>query len=1459
MLASVIQFSIKNRLAVLLGTLAVIIWGVYAVTNIPIDAVPDITNNQVQVITTSPSLAAQEVERFITFPVEQTMATIPGIVEVRSISRFGLSVVTIVLKDNVDIYWARQQINERLQQAKANIPGNLGDPEMAPVTTGLGEIYQYTLRVKKGFEGEYSLSRLRSIQDWIIRRQLLGTPGVADVSSFGGYLKEYEIAVSTDKLNSMKLSMGDIFTALARNNQNTGGAYIEKGAGAYFIRSEGLVGSIPDIEHIVVRNENGIPVYVRDIGKVQEGHAVRYGAMTYNNKGETVGAIVMMLKGANSNEVISKVKAKMDEIQKTLPQGVVIEPYLDRTQLVSRAIHTVEKNLIEGALIVIFVLVIFLGNLRAGLLVSSVIPLSMLFALGMMHVFGVSGNLMSLGAIDFGLIVDGAVIIVEAVMHLLHDQLKQAGATAITLQKDEMRGTVFTASSRMVSAAIFGQIIILIVYLPILSLSGIEGKMFRPMAETVSFAIVGSLIFSVTYVPMMSAWVLSKKVNNSKSFADKMMERMERWYGKTLQRALHWKVPVIGFAIAALVASVIIFMNMGGEFLPTLEEGDFAVEMRLVTGTSLTQTAATAQTAAAILKREFPEVKKVIGKVGTSEIPTDPMPIESGDLIIVLKDKKEWTSARNWQELAGKMSDALKVLPQASFGFQQPIQMRFNELIAGARQDVVVKIFGDDLEVLKKLADHTGRVASGIKGAKDIYIEQVTGLPQIVVRYNRDAIARYGLSIEDVNKTLEAGFAGSRAGTVYEGEERYDMVVRLDTSGRQSIEDVQNLYISNAAGLQIPISQLAEVKTELGPNQIQRENTRRRIVVGFNVRGRDVESIVKELGQKMGAEIKLPAGYSVKYGGQFQNLIEAKQRLSIAVPVALLLILLLLYAAFNSVKESLLIFSAIPFAAVGGVFALLLRGMPFSISAGIGFIALFGVAVLNGIVLVAEFNRLKKLQMNNVTERVLTGAKSRIRPVLMTASVASLGFLPMALSGTAGAEVQKPLATVVIGGLITSTLLTLFLLPILYTVAEQRIKPKAGGAVAILLLLLLAIPNVSNAQALQRWSLANCIDTALKNNKQIAANQYEVKSGTALQRSAFDLGKTTVAGMFGQYNSFEKGDNHFSVSQSIPFPTQMTAQKKLYESETQSANATLQLSKYELSFAVANAYLELVYLKSLQRWYMQQDSIYSNMLKAAAKRVKVGEAPPIEQTLAQSKYEMIKARQSGYDAWLRQSVSKLQLLLQTDFAVMPLEDSLAVLNMIDTNVISSHPFAMLGAARTQTANRQMNLEQQKMMPDFSVGYFNQSLIGNPANSNGDIATASTRFQGVQVGVNVPLFFGAQAARIKSAKWNLEAAKASEIQGLTELQQNRKVAFDELDRQKTMLQYYFESALPEAEKLLNQGQKTYMAGETDYTTYLQSIETASGIKADYLQTLLNYNKAVLQTAYYNAAAVPGFKK
>ncbi|MBO1224566.1 MAG: efflux RND transporter permease subunit [Candidatus Scalindua sediminis] len=1042
MIDKIISFSINNKLIIILLVLGLIAWGSYSATQLPVDAVPDITDNQVQVITITPALAAQEVERLITFPVEITMATIPDIEEIRSFSRFGLSVVTVVFKEKTDIYWARQQISERLVNAEKQIPEGIGTPEMGPITTGLGEIYQYVIHTKKGYEDKYSAMDLRTIQDWIVRRQLLGTPGVADVSSFGGYLKQYEVAVEPEILRSMNLTISDIFTALEKNNQNTGGAYIDKKPNAYFIRSEGMVGSLEDIENIVVKTKaDGTSVLIRDVAKVQYGHAVRYGASTRDGKGEVVSAIVMMLKGENSAKVIRNIKERIKQIEKTLPEGVVIEPFLDRTKLVNKAIGTVTKNLIEGALIIIFVLVLLLGNYRAGLLVASVIPLAMLFAFAMMRLFGVSANLMSLGAIDFGLIVDGAVIIVEGVIQKItmskhhHGGLKKLSAT-------QMNNQVHEASRRMMNSAVFGQIIILIVYLPILALVGIEGKMFRPMAQTVSFAILGALILSLTYIPVMSALFLSKKTEHKRNISDKIMNVVRKLYHPLSRLALRNKATALALTFTLFVVSIVIFLNMGGEFIPTLEEGDFAIETRVMTGSSLSETIEVSNKAAAILRNNFPEVKEVVAKIGSGEIPTDPMPIEACDLMVILKDKKEWTSGKTREELANKMSKALSVIPGVSFGFQQPIQMRFNELMTGARQDVVLKIYGEDLDVLSKYADKMGNIVKTVKGARDLYIEKITGLPQIVVKFDRSKIAKFGLNIADINRTIKTAFAGESAGLVFEGERRFDLVVRLAKSDRKGLDNVKNLYINSPSGNQIPLDQVAEISLKEGPNQIQRDDTKRRITIGFNVRDRDVESIVDEIKRKIEARINLPAGYYVTYGGQFENLVKARQRLSVAIPVALLLIFVLLFFTFRSIKQGLLIFTAIPLSAIGGIFALYIRGMPFSISAGIGFIALFGVSVLNGIVLINEFNRLKKDGINNLYKRILKGTNMRLRPVLMTASVASFGFLPMALSNSPGAEVQKPLATVVIGGLITATLLTLIVLPILYIFFERGLKNK---------------------------------------------------------------------------------------------------------------------------------------------------------------------------------------------------------------------------------------------------------------------------------------------------------------------------------------------------------------------------------------------------------------------------------
>ncbi|SDC06993.1 efflux RND transporter permease subunit [Niabella drilacis] len=1036
MLNKIIRFSIKNKLVIAAGTIALIIWGIWSAAKLPVDAVPDITNNQVQIITISPTLASQEVEQFVTYPVEQSLANLPDLEEMRSISRFGLSVITVVFHDDIDIYFARQLINEKLKEAEEKIPKGMGKPELAPVSTGLGEIYQYIIHPKKGAENKYNAMDLRTMQDWIVARQLYGTPGVAEVNSFGGQLKQYEVAVNPDRLKAMNVTIPEIFTALEKNNQNTGGAYIDKKPNAYFIRGIGLVTSLEDIKNISVKTSSArIPVLVKDVAVVKLGYAVRYGALTYNGEKEAVGGIVMMLKGANSAEVVSRVKAKMETIRKSLPEDIEIEPFVDRTGLVDRAISTVETNLVEGALIVIFVLILFLGNIRAGLIVASAIPLSMLFALGMMRLFGVSANLMSLGAIDFGLIVDGAVIIVEATLHLL---VAKKFTTALTRQ--QMDEAVEESAKKMMSSAAFGQVIILIVYLPILSLSGIEGKMFKPMAQTVSFAIIGALILSLTYIPMMSAVFLSRKIAHKKTFADRMMHRFQRIYDPVIHWAIRMKYGVVTGALLLLVLAGFIFSRMGGEFLPQLQEGDYAFHCILPQGTSLSQSVETSMQAERIIK-SFPEVKTVVGKTGSAEIPTDPMPPEATDLIITLKPLKEWTTTKNYNVLAAKMMEKLEVIPGVFFEATQPIQMRFNELMTGVRQDVAIKIFGEDIDSLAAWAPRISKVVQSVKGATAPQIERTTGLPQITIQYDRARMANYKLNVDDVNKTISTAFAGEAASVIFENERKFDLVVRLDSASRASIEDVGNLYIATETGNQIPLSQVATVSIKEGPAQISREDGKRRIVVGFNVKGRDVESVVKEIQDKLAQpQNKLPTGYYLTYGGTFENLQEASGRLRLAVPVALLLIFGLLYFTFNSVKQATLIYTAIPMSAIGGVFALLLRGMPFSISAGVGFIALFGVAVLNGIVLISTFNQLQKEGVADVIQRVLDGTRMRLRPVLMTATVASLGFLPMAMSAGAGAEVQKPLATVVIGGLITATFLTLVVLPCLYIIfsVERR-------------------------------------------------------------------------------------------------------------------------------------------------------------------------------------------------------------------------------------------------------------------------------------------------------------------------------------------------------------------------------------------------------------------------------------
>ncbi len=1049
----IIAFSIKQR--VWIGVLLVlwIIWGLYGLSQLPIDAVPDITNNQVQIITKSPAYSAEEIEKFITAPLELALANVQHVEEFRSISRFGLSVITVVFRDDININLARQWVSEKLLQV--NIPTQMGKPELMPISTGLGEIYQYILKPKKGFEKEFDAMQLRTLQDWHVRRLLAGTKGVVEVNSFGGFLKEYEISVNPEKLRSQNLTILDILHAISAQHENTGGSYLEKNGQSFFIRAEGRLKSLEEIKKIVVKNQENMPILIEDVANVRFGHSPRYGAMTQNGNGEVVGGIVLMLKGENSSQVIERVKEKMQEIQKSLPKGVEIQPFLDRSALVGRAISTVITNLLEGSLIVICGLVFFLGNIRAGLIVASVIPLSLLFAFGMMYLTGVSANLMSLGAVDFGLVVDGAVIMVEAILHKLRPLTPEGGTNSPDLYKNDVftppsgagglavERIVYEASTKIRFSASFGELIILLVYLPILALVGIEGKMFRPMAQTVAFAIIGAFILSLTYVPMMSAYILKMPKTHKLSFADKMMLFLQKKYLYILKIALKKRIFFLIPTFALAIFAVIWFLNMGGEFIPQLDEGDFAVETRLANGTSLSQTIETSTQAEKILMK-FPEVSQVVSKIGTSEIPTDPMPIEAGDMMIILKDKSLWKRDISKEELAEEMQKALeKKIIGANFEFQQPIQMRFNELIGGIKSDIAIKIFGEDLEILQQNANKCIPIIQKILGVQNVKVENITGLPQVSITYNRNQIARYNISIQEINTIIRAFCAGEIVGDIFEGEKRFNIAVRGEKNLKENIEVIKNLGVPTLSGEILPLSELANIEINDVPAQVSRENTQRRIVMGVNVQGRDLLSVVNDIKIALDKKLKLPDGYYFKYGGQFETLQKAQERLLIAVPVALAMILLLLYITFNSWRLTFLIFSAIPLSAIGGVFALGMRGMPFSISAGVGFIALFGVAVLNGIVLVSYFQQLKNEGYTHTISQIIRGTKDRLRPVLMTATVASIGFLPMALSHGAGAEVQKPLATVVIGGLVSSTLLTLLVLPIFYLMFSPP-APKGG-------------------------------------------------------------------------------------------------------------------------------------------------------------------------------------------------------------------------------------------------------------------------------------------------------------------------------------------------------------------------------------------------------------------------------
>jgi cobalt-zinc-cadmium resistance protein CzcA len=1315
------------------------------------------------------------------------------------------------------------------------MPEGMGIPELGPLTTGLGEIYQYVVRPKKGYEGKYSLTELRTMQDWIVRKQLLGTPGVADVSSFGGAVKQFEVSVNPELLKQYDLSVNDIYTALNDNNQNAGGAYIEHGPGVLFIRTEGMVDSMDQISSIPVKTlSNGMPLLIRDIAQVKIGEATKFGATAYNADGEVAGAVVMMLKGENSNQVIANIKTKIATIQETMPEGVVIEPFLDRTKMVDNAIGTVSKNLLEGALIVIFILILFLGNLRAGLVVASVIPLAMLFAFILMHLFGVSGNLMSLGALDFGLLVDGAVIIVEAVLHQLYHSSKKGQHNQ--LDKTEMNSIVGQVSNEMMGAAAFGQIIILIVYLPILSLTGIEGKMFKPMAQTVSFALIGAFILSITYVPMMSAWVLNRNRIQKDSLTDRYMQKLENFYEPLLMKALKLPKQIIGFTIVLFAGSIFLLTTLGGEFIPKLEEGDFAVDTRLLSGSSLNTTLDATQKASKLLIDRFPEIEKIVTKIGAGEIPTDPMSMEASDLMIILKDKKDWVSANTFDELADTMGKVMSQVPGITSGFQYPVQMRFNELMTGSRQDVSCKIFGENLDSLSKYAALLGNIIHDVEGAKDLYTETVTGISQVVIHFNRTAIARYGANIKEVNQVIQSAYAGGIAGKVFEGDRRFDLVVRLNSIQKKDWQQIKNLMVTVGNGKQVPLYELAEVKMEEGPYQIQREDAARRIVVGFNVRGKDVKTVVTEVQEKVKKSIQFPPGYYVVYGGQFENLEHAVSRLQIAVPVALLLILVMLFFAFNNLKHCLLIFSAIPFSAIGGVLALWLRGMPFSISAGVGFIALFGVAVLNGIVLLTEMNKLAMEPNRTIVDIIATATKTRLRPILITAAVASLGFIPMALSSGAGAEVQKPLATVVIGGLLSATLLTLFVLPIFYQLFEK----KRLGQTTIAILFCIIGLNATALQAQQltvKKPLVKVVEQAMLVSPTLKTTEAQSAYYQALSKSSFDPAKLAFRGELGNVNS-SLNDSKYAVEQVFDLPKVYQAQKNLNLSISQNYSYQTVLDQKMIQHAVEQLYIQLQFQVAKGILLSQLDSIYAKQLAAVDARFKAGQDNGLEQLNMQnwvSLHKQLMIKNQNEQLGLQK---QFVILLQDPSLLMPAESLKFEPKLLDTVIDTGHPMNLFWKQKLQSAIAETNVAKSKILPQVAVGYTNQSFRMNPNDQN--------RYSSVNLGLNVPLFRSGLKQKVKASQANETVMMHEKEKAILDLNMQIQKAWSNYQETMDLYQHIQKGLIPNATKMANMANLSFKEGQISYIEWSNAMSQVQQIQMQALESLelFNLNQSTL---------------
>ena len=1439
MLDRIIQWSIGHKLIIFIFIAIWLGFGVFSLVNLPIGAVPDVTNNQVQVITTSRNLATEDVEKYLTYPVELEMANLPGVVEIRSVSKFGLSVVTIVFEEEMGTYLPRQLISERLIMAQERIPQGFGTPFMGPISTGLGEIYQYIIDVKPGYEDKYSITDLRTIQDWVVRRQLAGIQGVVEINTWGGFLKQYEVAINPDRLKGMNINLAAVYEVLSKNNSVAGGSYIEKTNESFFIRGEGLVTSLEDIGNIVVDVRNGTPVLIRDIAEVRFGHANRFGAITANGEGEKVLGQVMMLKGADGKGTIDRVKARIVEMENTLPDGVVINGFLDRSELIDRTTFTIAENLILGCLIVVFVVVLLLGNFRSGLVVASVIPLSLLFALALMYIFGVDANLMSLGAIDFGIIIDGAVIIVEYIAFRFTKSTELFAGLTKTEKQLEKDKIAFSGASKMMHSAIFGQIIIIIVFIPILSLSGVEGKMFRPMAEVFSFALIGAMILGVTYVPVVASLFLKSEAPGPRNVSILLINFLNKIYDPALHWALKHSKVVLAGAAMILLGAFLLFSTMGSEFVPTLDEGDFVIQPVLKTGTTLSNTVGTVTKMEEILMK-FPEVKQVVTRIGAAEIPTDPMSMEESDVIVTLHPPSEWTTVETKDELAEEFKKALEAIPGLDFEFTQPIEMRFNELITGVRADLAIKVFGEDLDVLLETAEEIEAAIQGVEGAADIILEKVDGLPQMKIEYDRAKIAKYGLNVEDLNQVVTMGFAGLSTGTVFEGEKQFDLVVRFAEPFRKDIFNLENAAIQLPTGGSVPLSELAKISYTKGPAKISRDNTQRRVVIGVNVRNRDLQSVVDDI-QGIVSKIDIPEGYTVDYGGQFENLQQARSRLLIAVPVALILIFILLYFAFSSTRDAFMIYTAIPFSAIGGILLLWLRDMPFSISAGVGFIALFGIAVLNGIVMIEHFKSMKD-KFSSIRELVIVGAKERLRPVLLTASAAALGFLPMAVSGSAGAEVQRPLATVVVGGLISATLLTLVVLPVLYVLFNSR-----GGGVAkipktalslLVLFLGLVFPAFSQTEV-QKLSLHQALQLAQEQNLGIQAAQKSLESASARSQSGWDIDKTQVYYGYDKNDLAENGvyNRVWGVRQSMNFPSVYSAQKSVLQAAEMQEMATLQLSVRQLQKEVSQAFVRALYWKELERNYYFLDSLYSEFTRAATRRLETGETNLLEKLTAESKQREIGLKKAEASRSFEIAKNGLRQLLNIEGEIELLEEELV---FSDEPNLDNHPGIMFYESAYLQSESQMKVDRRMLLPDLNLDLFRGT---NPQ-------PGAQVYPGFQAGVGIPLFFGSQSAKIKAGRFQQEQIQLESDAFKQKLETNYSKIQTSLDQNQQVIRYYESEGLSLSTQLREQAIRSFKEGEIDFLQYVQLIENSRNITLQYLQAKLDFQLNQLELIYLN---------